>query len=95
VDRRLLWLNLLLLLVVVFIPFPDGLLGQQLWNPIAVATNGLNLMVVNAVNTAMWLYAGSQPPLMATEVSRATVSFVARAHATPILAYAVGVLLAG
>ena len=94
VDRRLLWLNLLLLLAIVFIPFPAGLLGQQLWNPIAVATYGVNLMVVNAVGTAMWLYAGSQPPLMAAGVSRATVSFVARVHAAPILAYAVGVLLA-
>ena len=94
VDRRLLWLNLLLLLAIVFIPFPAGLLGQQLWNPIAVATYGVNLMVVNAVGTAMWLYAGSQPPLLATGVSRATVSFVARVHAAPILAYAVGVVLA-
>jgi uncharacterized membrane protein len=94
VDRRLLWLNLLLLLAIVFIPFPAGLLGQQLWNPIAVATYGLNLMVVNALGTAMWLYAGSQPPLMVTGVSRATVGFVARVHAAPILAYAAGVLLA-
>ena len=69
-------------------------LNLLLWNPIAVATYGVNLMVVNALGTAMWLYAGSQPPLMATGVSRATVSFVARIHAAPILAYAVGVLLA-
>jgi uncharacterized membrane protein len=44
VDRRLLWLNLLLLLAIVFIPFPAGLLGQQLWNPIAVATYGLKYL---------------------------------------------------
>jgi uncharacterized membrane protein len=94
VDRRLLWLNLLLLLAIVFIPFPAGLLGQQIWNPIAVATYGLNLMVVNALGTAMWLYAGSQPALLVTGVSRATVNFVARVHTAPILAYAVGVLLA-
>jgi uncharacterized membrane protein len=30
VDRRLLWLNLLLLLAVVFIPFPAYLLGRQI-----------------------------------------------------------------
>lgn len=36
VDRRLLWLNLVLLLVIVFIAFPAALLGQHLGNPIAV-----------------------------------------------------------
>jgi uncharacterized membrane protein len=40
VDRRLLWLNLVLLLAVVFIPFPASLLGQQLGNPIAVILYG-------------------------------------------------------
>ena len=94
VDRRLLWLNLLLLLAIVFIPFPAGLLGQQLWNPIAVATYGINLMVVNALGTAMWLYAGSHSQLMVSGVSPAMVRFVARLHSTPILVYAVGILLA-
>jgi uncharacterized membrane protein len=94
VDRRLLWLNLVLLLAVVFIPFPASLLGQQLGNPIAVILYGVNLMAVNAVGTALWLYAGSHPDLMAESVSSATVRFVARLHSAPILAYAVGALLA-
>ena len=35
VNRRLLWLNLLLLLSVVFIPFPASLLGTGFNNPVA------------------------------------------------------------
>ena len=55
VDRRLLWLNLVLPLAVVFVPFPASLLGQHLGNPIAVILYALNLMAVNAVGTALWL----------------------------------------
>jgi uncharacterized membrane protein len=94
VDRRLLWLNLVLLLAVVFVPFPAALLGQHLGNPIAVMLYGVNLMAVNAVGTALWLYAGSHPDLMTEGVSAATVRFVARLHSAPILVYAVGVILA-
>jgi uncharacterized membrane protein len=94
VDRRLLWLNLLLLLAIVFLPFPAGLLGQQLFNPIAVAAYGANLIAVNALGSAMWLYAGAHPLLMASDVSRSTVRFVARVHAAPIVVYAAGIVLA-
>jgi len=50
VDRRLLWLNLLLLLAVVFIPFPAYLLGRHLWNPLAAAIyrTGTDVTVVPA-----------------------------------------------
>jgi uncharacterized membrane protein len=94
VDRRLLWLNLMLLLAVVFIPFPASLLGQHLGNPIAVVLYGLNLMLVNAIGAVLWIYAGRRPHLMSAVVSPASVRLVAYLHSAPILVYAVGVLLA-
>jgi len=36
VNRRLLWLNLLLRLCVVFIPFPTSLMGTGFSNPLVV-----------------------------------------------------------
>jgi uncharacterized membrane protein len=94
VDRRLLWLNLLLLLAVVFIPFPAWLLGQHLWNPIAAMTYGLNLIVVNALGTILWLYAGSRAGIMIDGASPRLIRFVACLHSAPIAVYAVAVLLA-
>jgi uncharacterized membrane protein len=94
VDRRLLWLNLLVLLAVVFIPFPAWMLGQHLWNPIAAITYGLNLMVVNALGALFWLYAGSHPGIMTEQASPRMVRFVAGLHASPILVYAAAVLVA-
>src|SRR5258708_262101 len=53
VDRQLLWLNLTLLLLVVFIPFPAALLGQHADSELAVALYGINLMLVYAAAIAL------------------------------------------
>jgi len=63
VNRRLLWLNLLVLLCVVFIPFPASLLGTGFNNPLAVRLYGLSLIATNASGLFFWLYAISQSEL--------------------------------
>jgi uncharacterized membrane protein len=93
VDRQLLWLNLTLLLVIVFIPFPAALLGQHPDSQLAVTLYGANLMLVNAAGTAMWLYATSRPDL-ADGIAPALPRFVAQLHAAPILVYGVAIALA-
>jgi uncharacterized membrane protein len=94
VDRQLLWLNLTLLLLVVFIPFPAALLGQHADSELAVALYGINLMLVNAAGTAMWLYATSRPHLAVDGMAPALSRFVAKLHAAPILVYAAAIALA-
>jgi len=94
VDRQLLWLNLALLLVIVLIPFPAGLLGQHSDSEFAVALYGINLMLVNAAGTAMWLYAMSRPDLAVDGIAPTLRSFVARLHTAPIALYGVGIALA-
>jgi hypothetical protein len=54
----------------------------------------VNLMAVNAIGTALWLYAGSHPDLMTESISTTTVRFVARLHSAPILVYAIGAVMA-
>jgi uncharacterized membrane protein len=93
VDRQLLWLNLSLLLAVVFIPFPAALLGQHPDSRLAVALYGINLMVVNAIGTVLWLYAMSRPHLAVHGIAADFVRFVAELHAAPILAYAGAIAL--
>src|SRR5215813_13631048 len=55
VNRRLLWLNLLVLLCVVFIPFPTSLLGTGFNNPLAVRLYGLSLIATNVSRLFFWL----------------------------------------
>jgi hypothetical protein len=59
VDRTLLWLNLILLLTIVFIPFSTAVLGRHLGDSDAVILYGLNLLFVNIAGTAFWLYGGT------------------------------------
>jgi uncharacterized membrane protein len=94
VDRQLLWLNLTLLLIIVFIPFPAALLGQHADSELAVALYGANLMLVNAAGTAMWLYATSRPHLATDGMVPALSRFVAKLHAAPILVYGAAIALA-
>src|SRR5215467_15127058 len=65
VNRRLLWLNLLVLLCVVFIPFPTSLLGTGFNNPVAVRLYGLSLIATNLSGLLFWLYATAHPELIA------------------------------
>jgi uncharacterized membrane protein len=94
VDRQLLWLNLVLLLIIVFIPFPAALLGQHPESELAVTLYGINLMLVNAAGTAMWIYAMSQPQLPVDRLATALPRFVAKLHAAPILVYGAAIALA-
>jgi uncharacterized membrane protein len=94
VDRQLLWLNLMLLLIIVFIPFPAALLGQHPDSALAVTLYGGNLMLVNAAGTAMWLYAVSRPHLAGDGLAPALRGFIARLHAAPILVYGAAIALA-
>src|SRR5262245_36151700 len=95
VNRRLLWLNLLVLLCVVFIPFPTSLLGTGFNNPLAVRLYGLSLVATNLSGLLFWLYATSQPDLMAPSVTSAFARTVVIIHSSPILAYGVAVIVAG
>jgi uncharacterized membrane protein len=63
VDRPLVYLNMLLLLTVVFVPYPTGVLGEALRRGQGTQTAAVFYSVVMAVNAycwvALWLYASS------------------------------------
>jgi hypothetical protein len=74
-------------------PISD-MLGRHLWNPLAAAIYGLNLMAVNALGTLLWFYASSRPGLISDSVSPRAIRFIARLHSARIAVYAAAVLLA-
>lgn len=94
VDRRLLWLNLLLLLVIVFIPYPASLLGQHPGDPLAVMIYGVNLVLVNGFGTVLWLYATSKEAFVVPEFPRQFRRFTAMIHAAPIVVYGIAIAIA-
>jgi uncharacterized membrane protein len=72
VDRPLLFLNLLLLLTVAFLPFPTALLGEYIRDGdnahIAAAVYGANMTAIGLAFIAMWTYLVRVPSLLAPAV---------------------------
>jgi uncharacterized membrane protein len=95
VNRRLLWLNLLLLLSVVFIPFPASLLGTGFNNPLAIRLYGLSLIATNFSGLLFWLYASAHKELIIPNLTTQFARTVVVIHSSPMLGYALAVFLAG
>jgi uncharacterized membrane protein len=88
VDRGLFYLNLLLLMTIVFIPYPTGVFGEALRRGAGERTAAIFYSAVMATNAcvwaALWLYASVGRRLLAPEFpeaqrTMATILFIAGA----------------
>jgi uncharacterized membrane protein len=97
VDAGLLRLNLLLLLVVAFIPFPTGLLAENIEEPanerVAATIYGGTLLAASIVLSAVWRYALSAG-LIDPEARRAELRYLSQRLAPGLAGY-VGLLVLG
>ena len=87
-DRGFLWLNILLLLCVSFIPFPTSLLGRYPFQAGPIVVYGITLIICNVVGYIMLLYVHYRPHLAAPEFSEQYL----RRH-TPVYAVVNGLYL--
>jgi uncharacterized membrane protein len=87
-DRGFLWLNILLLLFVSFIPFPTSLLGRYPYQAGPIIFYGLTLIACNAVGYMMLLYVSRRPHLATEEFSPQYM----RSH-TPVYIFVNGLYL--
>lgn len=69
-NRAFLWMNVFLLLVVSFIPFPASLMGRYPFQTIPVLIYGLNLLTVNFIAFGMLFYIYKNPQLAATPFTK-------------------------
>jgi uncharacterized membrane protein len=90
VDRGLLYLNLLLLMTIAFLPYPTGVLGQALAKGQGTRTAAVGYGVVMAINAytwgGLWLYASRHRRLLRTD-------FPEGERATATLLFTFGVLV--
>ncbi len=67
-DRGMVYLNMLLLLTITFLPYPTGVLGEALAKGQGTRTAAVVYAVTMAVNAcvwaALWLYGSSRPHLL-------------------------------
>ena len=76
-DGRLMWLTLLQLLCVAFIPFPTSVIGEHVSEPVAQQFYYGTLVLTGLSLAALWWYASSGGRLVAQDLSP---RFVRRTH---------------
>jgi len=81
-DRTLLWLNILMMMCIVFIPFPTALLGQYPDQQISVIIYGGTLVITGLVLQLLWWYATSNYRLVGREIDLQLVQRAARRNLT-------------
>jgi len=86
VNRSTLWLNLLVLLCVSFLPFPTSVLGSHPFDATALWFYTMNLVAINLAGTLFWWQATKNPENV-SDLSphyRKTVIYI---HSAPALVY--------
>jgi len=98
VNRRLMQLNLLLLMAVSFLPFPTRLVAESIDTTdaerAAVVFYGVVLLAISMVAAAMWRTIATEPELLEPEVSPDEVAALALRSAPSLGFYAVVILVA-
>jgi TMEM175 potassium channel family protein len=84
-DAALIWLNLLLLLLVAFLPFPTAVLGEHNGTPSAAVLYAISVGLVGSASAAYWWYASGSGGLVRPDVGRSQVRAMrARALSGPV-----------
>jgi uncharacterized membrane protein len=77
-DRALLWINILFMMTISFVPFSTGLLSTYPREPIAVAVYGTNLVVIGLILYGHWSYATRRHRLVDRSLDVRTIRFAGR-----------------
>src|SRR5215469_12901770 len=72
-DAALVWLNLLLLLFVAFLPFPTTVLGEHNGAPAAAVLYAASVILASLASAAYWWYASGPGGLLRPGVGRAQI----------------------
>jgi len=96
-DRTLMFLNLLLLLTVAFLPFPTRLVAEYLQKPdeqAAVYAYAATFVVMATIYNLWWRYASTGRRLIAEHVPESTVRTITRAFNPGVPMYGLTLLVA-
>ena len=84
-DAVLVWLNLLLLMFVAFLPFPTAVLGKHNGVPAAAVLYATSVILASLASAAYWWYASGRGNLLRPGARRAQVRALrARGLAIPV-----------
>jgi uncharacterized membrane protein len=75
VDIRFIWINLIYLLMISFIPFPSGLIGAYPGETFSLVLYLICMFVVVAISMMMWWYAATNRRLVSKELPASIVNY--------------------
>lgn len=88
-DRRLIWINLLLMLCIAFLPFPTAVMGTYPSVPVAIVFYAVSVGVTGLVRTLLWWYAASGYRLLDPRTDPGLVQLeTQRGFVTPLVFFA-------
>ena len=93
-DGGLLWLNLTLLLFIVFLPFPTNLLGRYGGTSVVVALYAGVLVMLSAVQLLLWEYATIHHRLVRPSLEQNTIVYLRMRMLLPVPILAISIGLA-
>jgi uncharacterized membrane protein len=84
-NPTLVWLNLLLLMCVAFLPFPTAVLGDHAGSPAAAVLYAVSVGLASTASAAYWWYASGSGKLLRPDVGRAQIRAIrARSLSGPV-----------
>jgi uncharacterized membrane protein len=84
-DGVLVWLNLLLLMLVAFLPFPTAVVGTHAGSPAATVFYATSVILAAMASAAYWWYASGRAGLLRADARRAQVRAMrARSLSAPV-----------
>jgi uncharacterized membrane protein len=72
-DAVLVWLNMLMLLFVAFLPFPTAVVGAHAGSPAAAVLYASSVCLTSTASAAYWWYASGRGKLLRPDVGRAQI----------------------
>src|SRR5205823_3288104 len=75
-DGRLVWLNLLLLFFVAFLPYPTAVLGRVGGRPVAAVSYGCSVVAASTASAAEWWYASGPGHLIQPDTDPAILRLI-------------------
>ncbi|HTL84957.1 MAG TPA: TMEM175 family protein [Acidimicrobiia bacterium] len=97
VDRRLLFVNLFLLMAISFVPFPTAVLGDYVQNAqaghAAAALYGINMLLVGVGFLGLWMHLAAHPELRVASFTDDDVRQALRRTVIGPLTYVVAIVV--
>lgn len=93
-NRILIWLNLLYLMFISFIPFPAALLGQFGAQESVVVLYGFTIFMIGLTFGGIWLYASQKQRLINNKLNQQEINRVTTIIFMPTVIYFAAILIA-